>query len=101
MEKLQIENMSDVRCFIYFMVIEKGLGAGFHPDTPIDDYVNETGMTTFTFTIYEATLLQHQLDRCFAVCERLGEDIYEQGVQPLAYLGMLECQQADRDITTK
>ena len=80
MENLTINTMADVRCFFYFLMVEMDLGHSFHPDTPIEDYVNlETGAPTFEPTIAEA--LQNRLTECFVVCSTLGADIYELGVE--------------------
>lgn len=80
MEKLQIQKMSDVRSFFYFLMVEMELGHGFHPDTPIHEYVNvQTGDPTFEPRL--AVQLQRQLEKCFLVCMRKKVDIYELGVE--------------------
>lgn len=49
------------------------LGGGFHPDTPISDYIN-TGTILPTFTEPEISRLQPLLEQCFDV---MGESIYD------------------------
>lgn len=89
MENLSINTMSDVRSFFYYLIHECELGAGFHPDTPISEYVVVgTGKPTFT-RAGQIEALQAQLDRCYQVCLSFNEDIYEQGVEPRAYIQML------------
>ena len=77
--------MADVRSFMYYLIVELDLGAGFHPDTPFDNpdhwYVNyDTGQPTFADQ-HQRARLQSQLERCFQVCEQSGHDIYEQGLE--------------------
>ena len=53
------------------------LGGGFHPDTPIADYVNiHTDKQTFTEA--EISLLQPLLDQCFGV---MGDDVYNYAME--------------------
>ena len=77
MENISINTMADVRCFFYYLIVEMELGAGFHPDTPIEDYTNEDGSFTFENGVVD---LQCQLDRCYQVCLSFNEDIYEVGL---------------------
>ena len=78
---MNIHTISDVRSFFHLLVVELELGGGFHPDTPIRDYVNnETGKATFTFE--EADRLQGVLDKCFQVCQHGNYDIYQQIADP-------------------
>lgn len=80
MENLTINTMADVRCFFYFLMVEMDLGHSFHPDTPIEDYVNnQTGEPTFEPRF--AFELQRQLEKCFHVCRLKKADIYELGVE--------------------
>ncbi len=88
MENLSINTMADVRCFFYYLIHEMELGAGFHPDTPMGDYVNRDSKQP-TFTPDQATRLQLQMDQCYHVCYTTNNDIYEQGVEPRAYIKML------------
>ncbi len=78
MENLQINTMADVRCFFYYLMEERGLGGGFHADTPIVDYNGKDGLPVFWNGCQE---LQSQLDRCFEVCQELRYDIYEVGLE--------------------
>lgn len=48
------------------------IGIGFHPDTPINDYVDHSGNDVFTPE--QAETLQYQVDECFEVA---GFDPYE------------------------
>ena len=85
MENISINTMADVRSFMYYLIVELDLGAGFHPDTPFDNpdhwYVNyDTGQPTFADQ-HQRARLQSQLERCFQVCEQSGHDIYEQGLE--------------------
>jgi len=52
------------------------IGAGFHPDTQMNDYVDGDGLPAFTDD--EARDNQEKLDKAF---ELLGEDIYECGME--------------------
>ena len=86
METFRILDISDVETFFIFLMVEKGLGSGFHPDTPIGEYFNlETGEKTFT--PYWADILQKQLETCFKVCNELAVDIYEVGLKLAQQLG--------------
>jgi len=86
MENLTINTIADVRCFFYFLMVEMELGGSFHPDTPIQDYVNaESGKDTFEPDIAET--LQDRLTECFVVCSTLGADIYELGLKLAQRLG--------------
>lgn len=89
MENLTINTMADVRCFFYYLIHEMELGAGFHPDTPMSDYVN-TESKQPTFSPAQALKLQLQMDQCYHVCYTTNNDIYEQGVEPRAYIQMLD-----------
>lgn len=53
------------------------IGEGFHPDTPMADYV-ALGNGQPTFTSNEAVYNQERLNRAF---ELLGDDIYECGME--------------------
>ncbi len=79
MEKLEINTMADVRSFFYYLMVEMELGAGFHPDTPIDDYTNADGSSYWGG--HPQPTLQKQLDRCFEVVEDADGDIYECGME--------------------
>ena len=86
MEKLQIQKMSDVRSFFYFLMVEMELGGSFHPDIPICDYVNaESGKNTFSHAM--AGRLQERLEYCFDVCDAESCDIYETVLQLAQRLG--------------
>lgn len=86
METFNIDDISDVKTFFYFLIVEKELGHGFHPDTPIHDYVNlETGEQTFTPRW--ADIFQKHLDTCFKVCNDLAVDIYDIGLELNQELG--------------
>lgn len=52
------------------------LGAGFHPDTPIADYVNLYTKER-TFTASQVNDLQPLLDSCFQIFEANNQDIYK------------------------
>lgn len=84
MEKLQIQHMADVRCFFYYLIVEMGIGAGFHPDTPIDEYV---GADNYPIFQHGGGTLQKQLNQCFDVCNQLKHDIYEEGLKIAQALG--------------
>jgi len=85
MEKLQIQKMSDVRSFFYFLMVEMELGS-FHPDTPIQDYVNaESGKDTFDAA--HAAQLQSKLNACHQFCFKNYTDIYKIGIQLAQRLG--------------
>lgn len=86
MENLTIANMADVRSFFYFLIVEMGIGASFHPDTPIDEYVDDTGYEMFQ---RGGGKLQKQLEQCFVVCNERGQDIYEQGMDIVYAFGYL------------
>lgn len=80
MENLQINNIHDVRSFLYYLMVEMELGAGFHPDTPIYDYVrvnaDHPGEEQLTFSPEFADVLQGQLIQCCRVCDKSNADIY-------------------------
>lgn len=67
----KVETIEDAKLVIQFL--ENILGGGFHPDTPIADYVfTLTGIASFT---KEATkVLQPLLNDCFKV---MGDYIYD------------------------
>jgi len=52
------------------------IGMGFHPDTPMNGYVDGDGFPTFT--VGDAMHNQTKLDKAF---ELLGDDIYEVGME--------------------
>ena len=93
MENISINTMADVRSFMYYLIVELDLGAGFHPDTPIAEYVNidpsDPQYEQLTFHPDFAFELQERLDRCFQVCHECGEDIYSQGMDLVYTFGYL------------
>lgn len=48
------------------------IGPGFHPDTPMDDYIHEDGSRSFNPA--EALSLQSQLDQACDIVEAVGID---------------------------
>ena len=77
--------MADVRCIFYYMIAEMGIGASFHPDTPIDEYVDDAGYPIFQ---RGGGKLQKQLDECFHVCKYLSQDIYDVSFKIAQSLGI-------------
>ena len=71
----KIENMDEVYNFVKYMTAI--LGAAFHPEGPIKDYLykNDDGSTTPCFAPAIAERLQNLLDQAFEVCERKKVDI--------------------------
>lgn len=83
--KLRIIDKESVTAFLHICIYNLNLGIGFHPDTPFDDYIN-TDTRRRIFTDDEAEELDTTLAECFAVCKRLGIDIYgitKEIMQPL------------------
>lgn len=75
----QINTKADVKAFFHFLVFVEDLGVGFHPDTPMEDYIDQNGEPTYTHE--RACELQRTLDQCFDdVYHYLNEDIYEVGL---------------------
>lgn len=69
----------------------------FHPDTPMDDYVEVIEVrgkgrktAAATFTPNEAEDLQLALDRAFALCDEAGRDIYELCIESSQRTGAIE-----------
>jgi hypothetical protein len=67
---------ADAVCFIESCMI--WIGAGFHPDTPMSQYVTLGKDGQPTFTPNEVIYNQERLNKAF---ELLGDDIYECGME--------------------
>ena len=73
-----ITSEKDLTQFLSFM-IEK-LGWGFHPDNPIEDYVNiQDG--TLSFNPEKAKNLENLMEQLFDFCKQNGIDIYEKSME--------------------
>lgn len=72
-EHLTIVTLDDVRAFFKILL---GEYLNFHPDTPMDDYIN-VDTHEATYTPAQAAIRQAMLDKCFEVCEVEKADIYE------------------------
>lgn len=64
---------SDLRQYLSFMIDK--LGWGFHPDTPVGDYIDNNGNPSYT--IDEIPILDRLIDESFDYCEANNLDIYE------------------------
>jgi hypothetical protein len=70
----KITTVNDVKKFFHHLINVSGLN--FHPDTPMEDYINtDTGKPTFTKE--KAKQYNNLLKAAFNVCSRKGVDIYE------------------------
>lgn len=65
------------------------IGAGFHPDSKMSDYVTGEPPRPL-FTVREAMILQRSLDRCFRDLDDVYEVAYAEFVR-LGYLKPEEC----------
>lgn len=74
-----IETFKEVKQFINYLVYTEALGMGFHPDTPIKDYIRSSDDQP-TFNSIEIDALQSCLDKCFEVARKLNFDIYDIGL---------------------
>lgn len=70
-EKIQTE--VNLRQYLSYLI--DVLGWGFHPDDPIEDYVNEDG--THIFDELQVVVLEKLMEESFYICEQKGLDIYE------------------------
>lgn len=68
----KITNVDHVKLFISHLINQ--LHLNFHPDTPFNDYANETGDT---FTDAQCAILTDRINECFEVCASTNTDIYE------------------------
>ena len=66
-----VKTIEDAKTVIQWF--ENTLGGGFHPDTPIADYVN-TGTGEQTYTDAEISRLQPLIDGCFDI---MGDEVYD------------------------
>ena len=64
---------SDLRHYLSYMIDK--LGWGFHPDDPIEDYIDNNGNPSFP--VNEVTTLERLMDESFEYCEANNLDIYE------------------------
>lgn len=55
--------------------VAKAIGPGFHPDTPVIDYIRLTDDAPL-FTSDEAARLDADLQRSFGILEKVGRDPY-------------------------
>lgn len=70
----EINTIEAVRLFAYQLVNNENLS--FHPDDDFADYTNTTTNKS-TYTSENASHLNRHMQKCFAVCEKSGVDIYE------------------------
>ena len=79
-----MKTLAEVTTFINDCV--KKLGAGFHPDTPFEDYWTEVdaGYAHSTFTYAEAEELNQKMSDAMDYCADYGHDIYEIAVVALS-----------------
>jgi hypothetical protein len=77
MKNTRYWNEDDAKAFVKSCLI--WIGPGFHPDTPMEDYVVlRTNQQVSVFTTEDAAANQVMLDKAF---ELLGDDIYEAGME--------------------
>lgn len=76
-----MHTLADVRQFISQCF--KELGAGFHPDTPFNDYIKaSTG--ELTYTAAEALYREEKMGHAMDWCDENGIDIYDLAVTCMA-----------------
>lgn len=89
MAGMEITSLGHLKEFIRLCIADDGigLGLGFHPDTPFDQYVIHTGETLLH--PYQAALLDDKLSVCFEICKIAEVDIYAIGIDIWKQLKML------------
>lgn len=65
--------IDDTAASFFYMMFTSGIN--FHPDTPLEDYVNTNGERSFTDE--QAVVLNGILDALFAACDVAGIDLYD------------------------
>ncbi len=76
----EINTIEDVKLFAFQLVNEENLS--FHPDNDFAEYINmETKAATYNTE--QVSRLNMLMDKCFDVCEKSDEDIYELMSEPL------------------
>lgn len=79
-----IETVEDVRLFAEQLLQE---GVNIHPDEDFRNYINTTTKLP-TYTDEESIMRNDLMEKCFELCEKTGEDIYEiMGEVLFAHLG--------------
>jgi len=68
-----INSINEVKKYASLLVSE---GTSFHPDNDFSDYINlKSGDNAYSEE--EINLRNRLMDKCFSICEKEGEDIYE------------------------
>ncbi len=74
MKTKAISTLQDVRTFLHYVIVECGLGMGFHPDDDFATYRAQDGSPLFSMD--DAARYNQAMDQCFAVCTAHHADIY-------------------------
>ncbi len=76
-----LKSRDDVAEAIRYMIVDNELGAGFHPDTPMVDYMayvdDKKIVHNKCFTLAKAQYMQSLLSKCQRFCKLNALDIYQ------------------------
>ncbi|MBN2765241.1 MAG: hypothetical protein JXR27_02635 [Paludibacteraceae bacterium] len=76
----EINTIEDVRQFAFQLVNDENLS--FHPDDDFADYINtETKLPSYNKE--DISRFNNLMAKCFVVCEKYGQDIYDLMGEPL------------------